>query len=111
MYHCLGDSYTPPKSALPGLLFTESSLLSGTDRWILSRLAHAVKQCNSGFSEYVFPRATTACYNFWLYELCDVYLVSQGLAAFALPAFLLLCMPSAVSSLLLHLPRLDYSAN
>merc|ERR1712106_598910 len=29
---------------------------------------------NIGFTEYNFPQATTALYNFWLYELCDVYL-------------------------------------
>ncbi len=73
MYHCLGEAYKPPVSAAE---LGKSKLLSGTDRWILSRLAHAVEQCNSGFAEYVFPRATTACYNFWLYEFCDVYLVS-----------------------------------
>jgi valyl-tRNA synthetase len=45
------------------------------DRWILSRLSEAVELCNRGFENYDFPLATTACYNFWLYELCDVYLV------------------------------------
>uniref|UniRef100_A0A5K3EV64 Valine--tRNA ligase, mitochondrial n=1 Tax=Mesocestoides corti TaxID=53468 RepID=A0A5K3EV64_MESCO len=70
IYHCLGESYVPPKSA--SSLIT--SHLSGTDRWILSRLAHAVENSNSGFTDYVFPRATTACFNFWLYEFCDVYL-------------------------------------
>ncbi|XP_046401266.1 valine--tRNA ligase isoform X1 [Ischnura elegans] len=42
--------------------------------WIRSRLAAAVKACNEGFETYDLPMATTACYNFWLYELCDVYL-------------------------------------
>ena len=46
------------------------------DRWILSRLAKAVELCDKGFKEYDFPTATTACYNFWLYDLCDIYLVS-----------------------------------
>merc|ERR1719449_426080 len=44
------------------------------DRWILSRLSSAVEEVNKGFKEYNFPSATTALYNFWLYELCDVYL-------------------------------------
>lgn len=44
------------------------------DTWILSRLSHAVDACNRGFENYDFPTVTTACYNFWLYELCDVYL-------------------------------------
>ena len=45
------------------------------DRWILSRCTFAVDEVNRGFTEYDFPAATTAIYNFWLYELCDVYLV------------------------------------
>ena len=45
------------------------------DRWILSRCTFAVDEVNRGFIEYDFPAATTAIYNFWLYELCDVYLV------------------------------------
>ena len=45
------------------------------DRWILSRCTFAVDEVNRGFAEYDFPAATTAIYNFWLYELCDVYLV------------------------------------
>lgn len=45
---------------------------SKIDKWILSRLSHAVDLCNQGFLTYDFPLATTACYNF-VYELCDVY--------------------------------------
>uniref|UniRef100_A0A8C1ZBB1 Valine--tRNA ligase n=1 Tax=Cyprinus carpio TaxID=7962 RepID=A0A8C1ZBB1_CYPCA len=48
---------------------------SVSDRWILSRLSAAVALCDSGFQAYDFPTITTAIYNFWLYELCDVYLV------------------------------------
>ncbi|XP_063235743.1 valine--tRNA ligase isoform X1 [Bacillus rossius redtenbacheri] len=47
---------------------------SPMDVWMLSRLAAAVEQCDRGFKAYEFPTATTACYNVWLYELCDVYL-------------------------------------
>ncbi len=46
------------------------------DRWILSRLSVAVEDCNKGFRNYDFPVTTTALYNFWLYELCDVYFES-----------------------------------
>uniref|UniRef100_A0A672MY29 Valine--tRNA ligase n=1 Tax=Sinocyclocheilus grahami TaxID=75366 RepID=A0A672MY29_SINGR len=49
---------------------------SVSDRWILSRLSAAVALCDSGFQAYDFPAITTAIYNFWLYELCDVYLES-----------------------------------
>lgn len=44
------------------------------DLWILSRLATAVDACNKGFATFDFSAATNASYNFWLYDLCDVYL-------------------------------------
>ncbi|PSN35861.1 Valine--tRNA ligase [Blattella germanica] len=44
------------------------------DLWMLSRITAAVESCGKGFETYDFSMATTACYNFWLYELCDVYL-------------------------------------
>ncbi|VDN22806.1 unnamed protein product [Dibothriocephalus latus] len=77
IYHCLQSDYKPPLSTA-SLAFTSNAKhdLSGTDQWILSCLAHAVQECNTGFKEYLFPRATTACFNFWLYEFCDVYLAS-----------------------------------
>ncbi|KAK3747841.1 hypothetical protein QZH41_015985 [Actinostola sp. cb2023] len=66
----LGDDFVPnPK---PELLGNESLM----DRWILSRLSNAEQSSNEGFANYDFPIATTAMYNFWLYELCDVYLES-----------------------------------
>lgn len=53
-------------------------LLSGNennmDLWVLSRLATAIETCNTGFAQYDFAAATSACYSFWLYDLCDVYL-------------------------------------
>ncbi|KAJ9589234.1 hypothetical protein L9F63_027980, partial [Diploptera punctata] len=44
------------------------------DLWMLSRISAAVEQCNNGFETYDFSVATTACYSYWLYDLCDVYL-------------------------------------
>ncbi|XP_067001147.2 valine--tRNA ligase isoform X1 [Anabrus simplex] len=44
------------------------------DLWMLSRISAAIEACNKGFVNYEFPQATTACYNLWLYDLCDVYL-------------------------------------
>ena len=46
------------------------------DKWIMSRLSVLADDANKGFAEYDFPMVTTAIYNFWLYELCDVYIVS-----------------------------------
>uniref|UniRef100_A0A646QHV5 Valine--tRNA ligase n=1 Tax=Hemiscolopendra marginata TaxID=943146 RepID=A0A646QHV5_9MYRI len=64
----LGDNFSPEKR------FQLNGNESKLDLWILSRLRNAVETCNKGFESYDFPSATTACYNFWLYELCDVYL-------------------------------------
>ncbi|VDP12820.1 unnamed protein product, partial [Soboliphyme baturini] len=46
------------------------------DLWILSRLSACVKAADEGFSQYDFSKVTTACFSFWLYEFCDVYLES-----------------------------------
>lgn len=58
--------------------FTATTQLTGDespiDLWILSRLANTISLCNAGFESYELAIATNACYNFWLYELCDVYL-------------------------------------
>ncbi|XP_011180482.2 valine--tRNA ligase [Zeugodacus cucurbitae] len=58
--------------------YTSELPLSGNennmDLWVLSRLATAIETCNSGFAQYDFAAATSACYSFWLYDLCDVYL-------------------------------------
>ncbi|CAG9840462.1 unnamed protein product [Diabrotica balteata] len=44
------------------------------DLWMLSRLATAITDANRSFASYDFAAVTTAIYNVWLYELCDVYL-------------------------------------
>ena len=57
-----------------GVLTAQPAPLTAMDRWILSKLSSAITLCNEGFEQYNFPQSTTALYNFWLYELCDVYL-------------------------------------
>ncbi|XP_058803895.1 valine--tRNA ligase isoform X2 [Phymastichus coffea] len=47
---------------------------SNIDMWMLSRVSNAAAICDEGFAQYDFNGATTACYNLWLYDLCDVYL-------------------------------------
>ncbi|XP_011497002.1 PREDICTED: valine--tRNA ligase isoform X2 [Ceratosolen solmsi marchali] len=47
---------------------------SNIDLWMLSRVSNATKICDDAFTRYDFNAATTACYNLWLYDLCDVYL-------------------------------------
>lgn len=49
---------------------------SSIDLWMLNRLGFATIDANKGFENYDFTLATTAIYNVWLYDLCDVYLVS-----------------------------------
>uniref|UniRef100_A0A673LJ00 Valine--tRNA ligase n=1 Tax=Sinocyclocheilus rhinocerous TaxID=307959 RepID=A0A673LJ00_9TELE len=68
----LGEGFVPWEKAQ--LCGSESV----SDRWILSRLSAAVALCDSGFQAYDFPAITTAIYNFWLYELCDIYLVMNS---------------------------------
>ncbi|KAK2580346.1 hypothetical protein KPH14_001243 [Odynerus spinipes] len=47
---------------------------TNVDLWMLSRVSYAAKTCDEAIAQYDFTTATTACYNLWLYELCDVYL-------------------------------------
>ncbi|XP_045607383.1 valine--tRNA ligase isoform X2 [Procambarus clarkii] len=68
----IGKNFKPYES-LKELQEMRASL-SIVDRWMLSQLAYAVKECNTAFEEFNFPRATTALYNLWWYQICDVYL-------------------------------------
>ncbi|KAK0403635.1 hypothetical protein QR680_017043 [Steinernema hermaphroditum] len=62
------------KEFVPESEFKKNGSEATLDLWILSRLSEAVQKCNSGFEEYNFQQVTTAIYNFWLYDFCDVYL-------------------------------------
>ncbi|KAJ7490033.1 tRNA synthetases class I-domain-containing protein [Mycena galericulata] len=44
------------------------------EKWILHKLNIAAAEVNTQFAERNFMLATTAVYNFWLYELCGVYI-------------------------------------
>jgi len=46
------------------------------ERWIYHKLDVAATDVNKALYERNFMAATNAMYNFWLYELCDVYIVS-----------------------------------
>ncbi len=46
------------------------------ERWILHKLNIATTEINNHLAERNFMSATSAAYNFWLYELCDVYIAS-----------------------------------
>jgi valyl-tRNA synthetase len=72
MINGLGDEFVPQREMnFSGEL---SNHLTNMDKWILNRLYEAVSQCDSAFKKFEFTIATTACYNFWLYDLCDYYI-------------------------------------
>jgi valyl-tRNA synthetase len=57
----------------PGALSAGQDL-AWEDRWILSKLSACAEKTNEAMKNYEFANATTATYNFFLYELCDIYL-------------------------------------
>ncbi|GAW82466.1 valine--tRNA ligase [Plasmodium gonderi] len=48
--------------------------LEWEDKWILHRLNIYITLANESFDTYNFSEVAFASYNFWLYDLCDVYL-------------------------------------
>ncbi|ORZ24098.1 valyl-tRNA synthetase [Absidia repens] len=64
----LGSDFKPVES------FKASGDESLADKWILHKLNKAAVEANKGLSERNFLAATNAVYQFWLYELCDVYI-------------------------------------
>ncbi|RHY32005.1 hypothetical protein DYB32_002971 [Aphanomyces invadans] len=49
-------------------------VVNARDRFILSRLHATIATANAALASYSFGELTTALYNFWLYDVCDVYL-------------------------------------
>lgn len=64
----LGDDYVPPATAAP------TGKESLVEKWLLHKLSAASKATNEAFENRDFLNSTNAIYNFWLYELCDVYI-------------------------------------
>ncbi|KAI5831094.1 hypothetical protein K523DRAFT_379399 [Schizophyllum commune Tattone D] len=64
----LDESFVPQPTAKP------TGKESLVEKWILHKLNVAAKELNAQMTERNFMMATTAAYNFWLYELCDVYI-------------------------------------
>ncbi|KAJ1612435.1 valyl-tRNA synthetase [Cryptosporidium canis] len=48
--------------------------LQWEDYYILYRLMECIKNVKSSFDSFLFSEVVTSTYNFWLYELCDIYL-------------------------------------
>lgn len=64
----LGNDFKPKADAKP------SGKESLADKWILAKLNKAARDTNQALKERNFMAATNAVYQFWLYELCDVYI-------------------------------------
>ncbi|CAD6904618.1 unnamed protein product [Tilletia controversa] len=64
----LEGDFKPSDSELP------TGKESLVERWILHRLNVAAAESNASLQGRNFMAATTTAYNFWLYELCDVYI-------------------------------------
>ncbi|KAI9138706.1 tRNA synthetases class I-domain-containing protein [Paraphysoderma sedebokerense] len=64
----LGEGYTPRDTMEP------TGHESLVEKWILSKLNKAIREVNANFETMNFMNITNAVYNFWLYELCDVYI-------------------------------------
>jgi valyl-tRNA synthetase len=52
----------------------EGDALSLTDRWILSRTHHVIKEIDDDLEQYRFDRAAEALYHFVWHEFCDWYI-------------------------------------
>lgn len=48
------------------------------EKWIFHKLNIAADEINKQLQARNHMAATNAVYNFWLYELCDVYIVSAS---------------------------------
>lgn len=64
----LGDDYKPPATNEP------SGKESLVEKWILHKYTTASQTITKALDERDFLTSTSAVYNYWLYELCDVYI-------------------------------------
>lgn len=64
----LDETFVPELTANP----TGNESL--VEKWILHKLNTAAAEVNTHLADRNFMLATTSAYNFWLYELCDVYI-------------------------------------
>jgi valyl-tRNA synthetase len=60
----LASNYYAPTSTTPRLL----------ERWILSKLAKAVRQVAGGLEQYTMADSTNGIYTFYVTQLCDVFI-------------------------------------
>jgi hypothetical protein len=77
----LDESFVP--EAVPKPTGNESIV----EKWIFHKLNVAASEINQALVDRNFMNATNAAYNFWLYELCDVYIVGDMYLFFICMAF------------------------
>ena len=78
------DAQFKRPESIRALVATMKASPSLSDSWIMNRLHQAVVKADAAFTGYEFANATSAIYNFWLYDLCDVYLVRRATHARAI---------------------------
>ncbi|KAI9432156.1 hypothetical protein BJY52DRAFT_1231946 [Lactarius psammicola] len=71
----LNESFLPEATPqVPTIPRTPTGNETLVEKWILHRLNIATSDTNKPLGERKFMAATNAAYNFWFYELCDVYI-------------------------------------
>eukprot|EP00371_Babesia_bovis_P003320 XP_001611967.1 valyl-tRNA synthetase [Babesia bovis T2Bo] len=66
--------FTMPKITQVPMDINSVPCLHWEDRWVLSKLNEYISKVTAAFENYQFGDAVQAAYDFWLYQLCDVYL-------------------------------------
>ena len=67
---CIGEDFTP----MADFPSTHMANLSFENKWILSKLSYTVDKVNKHLEAYEFGSLANTIHNFWIHELCDVYL-------------------------------------
>lgn len=60
---------------VPAISEKPSGKESLVEQWILQKLDNAAADVHKSLTDRNFMNATAEAYNFWLYEICDVYIV------------------------------------
>lgn len=60
----------------------QPQLLTASDKWILLRLDHAIREIDQAYSDYRFVEITQALYRFFWTEYCDWYVESSKAALY-----------------------------
>ncbi|KAG5462845.1 MAG: tRNA synthetases class I-domain-containing protein, partial [Olpidium bornovanus] len=71
----LGGDFKPNPSGKFPLVIQPSGKESLADKWVLTKLNKAIAESNASLEKKDFKNATTAVHSFWLYDLCDTFIV------------------------------------